>query len=139
MCAYWVGCALRGGVRPVGWLGCIVGLLGCMRAARAGQGGQAGPAGLHEHCPGGPLRGLRGNRERESGMEGLAGPGSVTSRVSTHCRIGVRKSFFFFQSFHNLQTYLNSNSNFSDFYSQNKIQEHFTTQRKLCISMKCIN
>jgi hypothetical protein len=65
-------------------------------------------AGLRENWPGGPLRGLRGNRERGNGKEGLAGPGSATSRVSAHCRIGVRKSFFFFKSFYNLQTNLNS-------------------------------
>jgi hypothetical protein len=68
----------------------------------------AGPAGLRENWPGGPLRGLRENRERGSGKERLAGPGSVTYRVSAHCRIGVRKSFFFFKYFHNLQTNLNS-------------------------------
>jgi hypothetical protein len=68
----------------------------------------AGPAGLCKNWPGGPLCGLHGNRERGSGKEGLARPGSATCRVSTHCRIGVRKSFFFFKSFHNLQTNLNS-------------------------------
>jgi hypothetical protein len=57
---------------------------------------------------GGPLHGLHGNRESGSGMEGLAGPGSMTSPVLAHCRIGVRKFLFFFQSFHNLQTNLNS-------------------------------
>jgi hypothetical protein len=46
MCAYWVGCALRGGVRPVGWLGCIAGLLGRTRAASAREAGQAGPVWL---------------------------------------------------------------------------------------------
>jgi hypothetical protein len=68
----------------------------------------AGLAGLHENWTGGPLRGLRGNTERGSGKEGLAGPGSTTSRVSAHWRIGVRKSFFFSKSFYNLQTNLNS-------------------------------
>jgi hypothetical protein len=70
----------------------------------------AGPTGLCKNWPGGLLRGLRGNRQRGggSGKEGLAGPGSTTSRVSAHCRIGVRKSFFFFKSFYNLQTNLNS-------------------------------
>jgi hypothetical protein len=46
MCAYWVGFALRGGARPVGWLGCIAGLLGRTWAARAGEAGQAGPVRL---------------------------------------------------------------------------------------------
>jgi hypothetical protein len=46
-------------------------------------------------------------KQREgSGMEGLARLGSVSSQVSAHCRIGVRKLFFFSQSFHNLQTNL---------------------------------
>jgi hypothetical protein len=67
-----------------------------------------GPAGLHENWPSGLLRELRENREKGSGKEGLAGPSSATSRVSAHCRIGVRKSFFFFKSFYNLQTNLNS-------------------------------
>jgi hypothetical protein len=97
----------------------------------------AGPAGLCENWSGGPLRGLRENRERGSGKERLAGPGSATCRVSAHCRIGVRKSFFFFKYFHNLQT--NLNSNFDDFYSQNKIQEHFTTPGKLCNGMNATN
>jgi hypothetical protein len=44
----------------------------------------AGLAGLHENWTGGPLRGPRGNTERGSGKEGLAGPGSTTSRVSAH-------------------------------------------------------
>jgi hypothetical protein len=75
---------------------------------RGRPGKAAGPAGLRENWPGWPLRGLRGNIERGSGKEGLVGPGSMTSQVSAHCRIGVRKSFFFFKSFHNLQTNLNS-------------------------------
>jgi hypothetical protein len=68
----------------------------------------AGPAGLRENWPGGLLRGLCKKRERGSGKEGLARPGSATYRVSAHCRIGVRKSFFLFKYFHNLQTNLNS-------------------------------
>jgi hypothetical protein len=46
MCAYWVGCALRGGARLVGWLGCIAGLLGRTWVVRAGEAGQAGPVRL---------------------------------------------------------------------------------------------
>jgi hypothetical protein len=42
------------------------------------------------------------------------------------------KGILFFKSFLNSK----SNLNFDDFYSQNKIQEHFTTQRKICINMK---
>jgi hypothetical protein len=37
---------LRGGARPVGWLGCIVGLLGHTRAARVGEAEQVGPVRL---------------------------------------------------------------------------------------------
>jgi hypothetical protein len=47
----------------------------------------AGLAGQCENWPGGPLRGLRGNREMGNGKEELAGPDSVTCRVSSHCRI----------------------------------------------------
>jgi hypothetical protein len=51
----------------------------------ASPGPHAGRTGPRENRARGPLHGLRGNRERGSGMEGLAGPGSVTSRVSAHC------------------------------------------------------
>jgi hypothetical protein len=49
------------------------------------------------------------------------------------------KGFLFFQIFFQFQTNLNSNENlnFDDFYSHNKMQEHFTTQGKICIDMKC--
>jgi hypothetical protein len=98
MCAYWVRCALRGGAHLVGWLGCIVSLLGRTWVARVGEAGQAGPVQL----------GHAGMEKGGGEKEWLAGPGSASSSVSAHCRIGVRKSFFFFQSFHNLQTNLNS-------------------------------
>jgi hypothetical protein len=75
---------------------------------RGKPGKPPGPAGLRKNWSGGPLRGLCGNRERGSGKEGLAGPGSATSRVSAHYRIGVRKAFFFFKSFYNLLTNFNS-------------------------------
>jgi hypothetical protein len=52
---------------------------------RGKSGKAAGPAGLHENWPGGPLRGLHGNKERGSGKVGWAGPSSTTSRVSAHC------------------------------------------------------
>jgi hypothetical protein len=90
----------------------------------------AGPAGLCKNWPGGPLHGLHGNRERGSGKEGLAGPGSVNSRVSAHCRIGVRKSFFFFKSFDNLQTNLNSIQIQISATSTRKIKYKNTLQRK---------
>jgi hypothetical protein len=60
-----------------------------------------------------------GHAERKQRRE-LAGPctrkgkwrmgwaGSRVSWVLTHYRVGVRKIIFFFQSFHNLQTNLNS-------------------------------
>jgi hypothetical protein len=57
MCAYWVGCALRGGARPVGRLG---------RVGEAAR--QAGP-----------LRGPCENGERGWEKERLAGPGSASS------------------------------------------------------------
>jgi hypothetical protein len=90
----------------------------------------AGPVGLHENWSGGPLHGLRGNRARGSGKEGLAGPGLATSRVSAHCRIGVRKSFFFFKSFHNLQTILNSIQIQISVTSIHKIKYKNTSQHK---------
>jgi hypothetical protein len=40
--------------------------------------------------------------------EAAAGPDSVSSRVSAQYRIGIRKILFFFKSFYNLQTNLNS-------------------------------
>jgi hypothetical protein len=66
MCAYWVGCVLRGGARPVGWLGCIVGLLGRTWAPRAGEAGHArlGHVGME-----------KGGGEKEL----LARPGSASS------------------------------------------------------------
>jgi hypothetical protein len=69
MCAYWVGCALRGRACPVGWLGCIASLRGRTQAAPAGEVGQAGPVRL-------------GHAEMEKGggeKEQLAGPGSTSS------------------------------------------------------------
>jgi hypothetical protein len=66
MCTYWVGCALRGRARPVGWLGCITGLLGRTWAACAGE---AGPVRL------GHVGMEKGGGEKER----LAGPGSASS------------------------------------------------------------
>jgi hypothetical protein len=40
--------------------------------------------------------------------EAAAGPDSVSSRVLAQYRIGIRKILFFFKSFYNLQTNLNS-------------------------------
>jgi hypothetical protein len=60
---------LRGGARPVGWLGCIVGLLGRMWTLRAGEAGHAGPVRL------GHARMEKGGGEKEL----LAGPGSASS------------------------------------------------------------
>jgi hypothetical protein len=45
-------------------------------------------------------------------------------------KIGIPFSFSIFYKFQ-------TNLNFDDFYSHNKIQEHFTTQIKICIDMKC--
>jgi hypothetical protein len=71
--------------------------------------------------------------EKGRGKKMPAGLDSYSSWVSSHCQIGTRKILFFFKSFYNLQT----NLNFDDFYSRNKIQEHFTIQWKICIDMKC--
>jgi hypothetical protein len=69
MCAYWVGHALRGGARPVGWLGCIAGLLGRTLAAHAREAGQAGSVRL----------GHAGMKKGGGEKEWLAGPGSASS------------------------------------------------------------
>jgi hypothetical protein len=69
MCAYWVGCALRGGARPIGWLSCIAGLLGRTWAACAGEAGQAGSIQL----------GHAGMEKGGGEKEQLAGPGSASS------------------------------------------------------------
>jgi hypothetical protein len=45
--------------------------------------------------------------KREWEREAAAGPDSVSSRVSTQYRIGIRKTLFFFKYFYNLQTNLN--------------------------------
>jgi hypothetical protein len=69
MCAYWVGCVLRGGARPVGWLGYIAGLLGRMQATRVGEARQAGLIRL----------GHAGMEKGGGEKEWLTGPGSVSS------------------------------------------------------------
>jgi hypothetical protein len=51
---------------------------------------------------------------------------------------GLRKlenSFSFSKLFYKLQT----NLNFNDFYSYNKIQEHFITPRKICNGKNATN
>jgi hypothetical protein len=45
---------------------------------------------------------------REWEREAAAGPDSVSSWVSAQYRIRIRKILFFFKSFYNLQTNLNS-------------------------------
>jgi hypothetical protein len=47
-----------------------------------------------------------------------------------------KESLLIFKYFTNLQTIYDSNQicNFDDFRSHNKIIEHFTTQRKICIA-----
>jgi hypothetical protein len=69
MCAYWVGCALRGGARLVGWLGCIAGLLGRTRVAHSREAGQAGPVRL----------GHMGMEEGGGEKKQLARPSSASS------------------------------------------------------------
>jgi hypothetical protein len=48
------------------------------------------------------------NGKRRRGKERPVGPGSASSWVSAHYQIGIRKILFFFKSFYNLQTNLNS-------------------------------
>jgi hypothetical protein len=56
-------------------------------------------------CWGRPVSaGPRWSGEREA----AAGPDSISSRVSAQYRIRIRKILFFFKSFYNLQTNLNS-------------------------------
>jgi hypothetical protein len=50
----------------------------------------------------------RAKMEKGRGKERLAGPSSAFSWVSAHYQIGIRKIIFFFKSFYNLQTNLNS-------------------------------
>jgi hypothetical protein len=50
----------------------------------------------------------RAGLRRSGGGKWLAGPDSVSSRVSAQYRIGIRKTLFFFKYFYNLQTDLNS-------------------------------
>jgi hypothetical protein len=47
----------------------------------------------------GPLCGPCGSGERGREKERLAGPGSASSWVSTHCQIGIRNSFSFLNLF----------------------------------------
>jgi hypothetical protein len=60
---------LRGGARPVGWLGYIASLWGRTRATRAGEAGQAGPVRL----------GHAGMEKGGGEKERLARPGSASS------------------------------------------------------------
>jgi hypothetical protein len=49
-----------------------------------------------------------------------------------------KKAFKFSNLFQILNQFeFKSNFNFDDFYLHNKIQEHFTTHRKICIGIKC--
>jgi hypothetical protein len=52
--------------------------------------------------------GLREKWKRGRGKNTPDGPDSASSRVSAGCQIGTRKILFFFKSFYNLQTILNS-------------------------------
>jgi hypothetical protein len=73
--------------------------------------------------------------------EAAAGPNLVSSRVSTQYRIGIRKILFFFKSFYNLQTNLNSIQISISTTSTRKAKYKNTspTKEKLCIDMKCNN
>jgi hypothetical protein len=52
-----------------------------------------------------------------------------------------KKTFFFFKTILQItnQFEFKSNLNFNDFYSRNKIQEHFITPRKICNGMNATN
>jgi hypothetical protein len=69
------------------------------------------------------------------------GGGWAPPKIRPRSRIQIRKHFSFSKLFYKLQINLNSNqiSNFNDFYSHNKIQDHFVTPRKICNGMNAIN
>jgi hypothetical protein len=116
MFPYWVGCAPRGGARPVSWLVRAAGLLGCLG-----------------HAAG--LLGCLG-RVRGGGGSRLAGPTAGFRPTRLELK---ENSFYFSNCFIICKFEFNSNPNFDGFYLQNKISEHFTNQGKLCIGMKCNN
>jgi hypothetical protein len=68
----------------------------------------------------------------------VAGSGTLNSAQS---RFPIKKFFFFFKSVLQItnQFEFKSNLNFNDFYSHNKIQEHFITPRKICNAMNGTN
>jgi hypothetical protein len=56
-------------------------------------------------------------------------------RIRPEADFQLRNSF----SFSNLFCKLQINLNFNDFYSHNKLQEHFITSRKICNDMNVAN
>jgi hypothetical protein len=96
--------------------------------------GSASPRGFHARDP--PGRGAAGwAAQAACAMAGWAAANSARSRFP------IKKFFFFFKSILSItnQFEFKSNLNFNDFYSHNKIQEHFITPRKICNGMNAIN
>jgi hypothetical protein len=75
-------------------------------------------------------------RPRARGEAGWAAPW-----IRPKWRFLNKKSFFFFKSILYItnQFEFKSNLDFNDFYSHNKIQEHFITPRKICNGMNLTN
>jgi hypothetical protein len=80
--------------------------VGCVRWR--GRAGSAGP--IPKRSQAGLVRLGRAKDKNGGGgvEERLAGPDSVSRWVSVHYQMGIRKIIFFFKSFYNLQTNLNS-------------------------------
>jgi hypothetical protein len=64
-----------------------------------------------------------------------AGRPAGPSRIQPNKLGKIVNPFSFSNLFYKFQT----NLNFDDFYSQKKIQEHFTTQRKICNGVNVTN
>jgi hypothetical protein len=73
-------------------------------------------------------------RPRAHGEAGWAEP-----RIRPKSQIQIRKPFFKIVLQIANQFEFKSNLNFNDFYSHNKIQEHFITPRKICNDMNATN
>jgi hypothetical protein len=77
-----------------------------------------------------PLHGARPRIRWAAVTVGWAAP-----KIRPKSRIQIRNPFSFSNIFYKLQI----NLNFNDFYSHNKIQEHFITPRKICNGMNATN
>jgi hypothetical protein len=65
----------------------------------------------------------------------------VRAKVLTQKLNSNKKTFLFFKTVLQItnQFEFKPDLNFNDFYSHNKIQEHFITPRKICNDMNAIN